>query len=245
MVVVSVFRSGIVYSSPLTNAIEIGSRFVYVLEDYSKLKVEKYVYKVVVEDKFVSSDLFFNITYYYTYGDAAVFNTTGVSALELSQYIPSILEYDIVRAEASRKITVSVPVPIDDWNPLITGGGPFAYKTLDLTIDSFEEYVTNVTGGEETVLKIYRCSGYSSPYSVEAIVERYTGLLLDLKFYDTKTNTLVYHLYLSYTNLPRDVFEVKSGNENKLVPVISVIGLGMIGVIVVYVLLSRVSKGMG
>jgi len=165
----------------------------------------------------------------------------GISINDLSNYIPSCEETDILDMVKRGSTKLTVPIPVVHWNPPSSSGDVISYKGLDLKLGSQQDYMLLI-GGKNLTIKAFKLFGNDAEYNYIAYVDRDSGILLDLHISSRTNNTLLYRIYLSYTNKYKEGSIGETNINTGFIPSLVILILGVSLATIIYLVFRKLSK---
>ncbi len=194
-VILLITCSTLVGSAGIVGFLGKGDKFLYEIDYYSNgVVIRKSYFQIRVVDEYISTEQYFDfeITYINATGSVSK-NFTAVRIFQLSQYLPLLQT-----GYSTEQLTVSLPIPVDDWNNVLEPGSPIAAKILYLSLDSRGTYNFTIENRNVAIDAMF-LSGHEGGYYVKAVVDSSNNLLISLKVFD-KYGEPIYSISLIYSN---------------------------------------------
>ncbi len=268
-----------VYSDNIADEIDIGYKIIYAIAYYTgKWPGHVDQFEINVIDKYVSFNMFFDFRIKYINASPSIPGTItteivrgtrtsttllkippppriientykGIVRTNLSGFIPMCEERDVVEVLDRGESSISIPIPVEGWNPRIGKLQPLGYKSIFLKVVDFANYTLEI-GGVNITIDTILLENSDNRYRYVAMVDRYTGMLVYLEIRDHATNTLLYKIYLKYYTgyLQENMGKTTETNHQsrsidiKKYILYVFIGLAVAIAAVVYIIFSRISR---
>jgi len=152
-------------------------------------------YSISVQDRYISTYEFIvlNIEYSGYYGFYE--KSYVVKLSEVFMYVPVISSYQGVDISSSKELTLSIPIPVKDWNTPADPSQILSIKTISVKPIRITEYnleFTNITIPVESVM----LEGVEGQWRYNVYIDKNTGLLLRLDAFSS--NKLLFTIELIY-----------------------------------------------